>query len=250
MSYPDVNITNSTKFSVTGTVHYAACSSDNFNLSTGTNQSFGRGVCLVTEITAEVYLPSGKVAASSYESSGTSYSQYAVIEQPPGSYKVSRVVTLVGNNSLVIDTKLNASAKAIGITPQPDIEATALSIVQHQEQHIENMWPTNYPNPTISQSAPLLCGLRESNGENEKSCVSGSLQTLSTQYGLGLTEDEVNNIAGNILKAMVKGRFNIPFEHGTIDRKSQTLYWGISVNMEPIEGEKDFILYTIKLAVK
>lgn len=88
MGYPDVKVTNSTPYKATGTVHYAACSSDNFtNLAPNDSNSFSRGVCLVTKITATV---NGQ-DATPYESSGTSYSQYAIIVQGTG-FAVTRVV--------------------------------------------------------------------------------------------------------------------------------------------------------------
>jgi hypothetical protein len=98
MAYPLVNIVNSTNFSVSGTVSYASvfCSNDNYGM--GPNKSWtasGRGVCLVTEISATVDAPGGSVTATPYTSSGTSYSQFAVIQtnDNPYAFEVTRRVS-------------------------------------------------------------------------------------------------------------------------------------------------------------
>lgn len=91
-SYPDVRVTNSTPFAAEGNVQYAACSGDSWSTSqlpAGSSISFSRGVCLVTSINATV----NGVSADSYTSSGTSYSQYAIISKPGGGFAVTRVVT-------------------------------------------------------------------------------------------------------------------------------------------------------------
>ena len=52
------------------------------------------GLCLVTKITATVKTPNGDVKATSYTSSGTSYSQYAVINYGDGNnFQVTRRVS-------------------------------------------------------------------------------------------------------------------------------------------------------------
>lgn len=99
MGYPLVNVTNSTSSPVSGTVEYASifCSNDNYNVAPngGTWTASSRGVCLVTKVTANVHLPDGRVIpATPYESSGTSYSTFAVIQQGVN-YVVTRVVNLV-----------------------------------------------------------------------------------------------------------------------------------------------------------
>jgi hypothetical protein len=99
MAYPKVNIVNSTGYSVSGTVSYlsAFCSNDNYGM--GPNKSWtasSRGVCLVTEISADVATPGGSVSATPYTSSGTSYSQFAVIQtnDNPLAFEVTRRVSL------------------------------------------------------------------------------------------------------------------------------------------------------------
>lgn len=104
MSYPYVNITNSTGYSVSGEVDYMSifCSNDNYGM--GPYKSWtasGRGVCLVTQITANVSTPGGNVTATPYTSSGTSYSQFAVIQtnDNPLEFEVTRRVSLAEEDS-------------------------------------------------------------------------------------------------------------------------------------------------------
>jgi hypothetical protein len=88
MGYPDVKLTNSTPYKASGHISFAACSGNDFNnLAPNDSQSFSRGACLLTKITATV---NGQ-DATPYESSGTSYSQYAIIVQGTG-FAVTRVV--------------------------------------------------------------------------------------------------------------------------------------------------------------
>jgi hypothetical protein len=96
MSYPLVHIVNSTNFTVSGTVSYMSifCSNDNYSI--GPNASWtasSRGVCLVTEISAVVQTSGGNVQASAYTSSGTSYSQFAVVQTGTTSFAVTRLVS-------------------------------------------------------------------------------------------------------------------------------------------------------------
>jgi hypothetical protein len=93
--YDPVQIYNSTSFNAYGTVEYASvfCSNDRYSVQReGTWQSSGRGVCLVTRITATVITPSGNIEAEPYTSSGTSYSQFAIIQVGPNQFRVTRVV--------------------------------------------------------------------------------------------------------------------------------------------------------------
>jgi hypothetical protein len=82
MSYPDVQITDSTSFNASGKVSYrsAFCSNDNYSVTPNTTWSNGRGVCLITEISAVVQTSNGNIEATPYTSSGTSYSQFAIIQ--------------------------------------------------------------------------------------------------------------------------------------------------------------------------
>ena len=94
LSYPDVHVTDSTKYNVWGTVKYAACSNDDYSLTPDTTWSHDRGLCLITEITATVRTPAGDFKAKSYTSSGTSYSKFAVVVNAPGgnNFIVTRIV--------------------------------------------------------------------------------------------------------------------------------------------------------------
>lgn len=94
--YDPVQIYNSTSFNAYGTVEYASifCSNDRYSVQReGTWQSSGRGICLVTRITATVITPSGNIEAEPYTSSGTSYSQFAIIQVGPNQFRVTRVVS-------------------------------------------------------------------------------------------------------------------------------------------------------------
>jgi hypothetical protein len=96
MSYPLVNIFNSTNYIASGTVHYksAFCSNDDYTVTPNTAwQADSRGVCLVTKIDATVRTPNGDIVANPYTSSGTSYSQFAIIQTGPNSFEVTRRVS-------------------------------------------------------------------------------------------------------------------------------------------------------------
>lgn len=96
MAYPPVEIKNSTAFIAWGTVVYRSvfCRNDSYHVTPNTTwKSPGRGVCLVTEITATVRTPGGDIVATPYTSSGTSYSQFAIIQTGASSFQVTRIVT-------------------------------------------------------------------------------------------------------------------------------------------------------------
>lgn len=94
MAYSKVHISNSTNYAVRGHVSYAACSGDDFEIQPMQSWTAkSRGVCLLTRISATVYTPDHTVDAESYRSSGTSYSQFSILQLDPGKYTVSRVVT-------------------------------------------------------------------------------------------------------------------------------------------------------------
>ena len=96
MAYPKVHIVNSTNFSVKGKVKYASafCSDDNFEIAPwGSWTADSRGVCLLTEVSATVHTPGQDAKATPYESSGTSYSQFAVLQTAPGKFTMTRIVT-------------------------------------------------------------------------------------------------------------------------------------------------------------
>ncbi len=96
MGYPLVNIFNSTNYIVSGTVSYASlfCSNDDYTVTPHTSwEAKSRGACLVTNISAVVKTPNGEIQATAYSSSGTSYSQFAVIQTGANSFEVTRRVT-------------------------------------------------------------------------------------------------------------------------------------------------------------
>jgi hypothetical protein len=98
MSYPLVKITNSTNYIASGKVSYRSifCSDDNYSVTPNTTwQASSRGVCLLTKITATVKTPSGDIVATPYESSGTSYSNFAIIQTGPNTFAVTRIVNLL-----------------------------------------------------------------------------------------------------------------------------------------------------------
>ena len=97
MAYPLVKIHDSTRFNVSGKVSYMSifCSDDDYSATPETTWTAEhRGVCLVTEITATVKTPDGDIVAKPYTSSGTSYSEFAVINTGGNTFAVTRVVTL------------------------------------------------------------------------------------------------------------------------------------------------------------
>lgn len=101
MSYPLVRITNSTNYLVTGKVSYMSifCSDDEYSVAANSTwEASSRGVCLLQNISAVVVTPNGEVFATPYSSSGTSYSQFAVIQTGTDSFAVTRIVNLADEN--------------------------------------------------------------------------------------------------------------------------------------------------------
>jgi len=95
MAYPLVHIVNSTDHNISGKVNYASafCSDDSFTIGPkGEWTASSRGACLVTQVYADVNVAGKSVRATPYTSSGTSYSEFAVIETA-GSFSVTRVIT-------------------------------------------------------------------------------------------------------------------------------------------------------------
>lgn len=94
MAYPNVNLINSTNYIVEGEIAYASafCKNDSYTITPFTQTNLSRGVCLITGISAKVRTPDGDFVATPYESSGTSYSQFAVIQTGLKSFMVTRRV--------------------------------------------------------------------------------------------------------------------------------------------------------------
>ena len=90
--YPYVHINNTTSEAISGEVRYAVCKDDYFTISPHTAWTAeSRGLCLVKGISAQdIEHPSFKIHG--YHSSGTTYSQFAVIKD--GDHlAITRVVT-------------------------------------------------------------------------------------------------------------------------------------------------------------
>lgn len=95
MSYPLVKVFNSTGYEVRGEVVYVSylCSDDKYSLEPDAQwTALNRGVCLLKRITAEVITDEGVFQAIPYESSGTAYSNFAVIKTGSKSFVVTRIV--------------------------------------------------------------------------------------------------------------------------------------------------------------
>lgn len=90
--YPYVTVANSTQFHVSGRVDFAVCLQSTYVANSGQQWTDDeRGVCLVTKVTATVATPDGNVAAKPYTSTGTSFSNFAVIYRN-GNYEVTRII--------------------------------------------------------------------------------------------------------------------------------------------------------------
>jgi hypothetical protein len=96
MAYPPVEIHNSTPHFASGKVHYPTifCTDDNYDVkSFDTWKAPGRGVCLVTKITAKLSVFGKDYDATPYESAGTTYSQFAIIQTAQTSFLVTRITS-------------------------------------------------------------------------------------------------------------------------------------------------------------
>jgi hypothetical protein len=95
-AYPVVTIFDSTNYIASGKVSYSSllCADDSYSVTPNTQwAATSRGACLVTQISATVRTPQGDIVATPYTSSGTSYSQFAVISTGPNSFEVIRRVS-------------------------------------------------------------------------------------------------------------------------------------------------------------
>jgi hypothetical protein len=96
MAYPPIKILDATPYNVRGKVVYMGqfCSNDDYSV-TPTNTWTGpdRAICLLNEINALVKTPNGDVWAKSYTSSGTAFSQYAVIQMDSNVFEVVRLAS-------------------------------------------------------------------------------------------------------------------------------------------------------------
>jgi hypothetical protein len=102
--YPNVHIVNSTSYAATGTVVYAVCSDDDYSIDAGPGTSWtgpSRGGCLITKITAQLAVNGNFITATPYTSSGTSYSQFAILQtnNSPLEFEVTRRTNAVSRVS-------------------------------------------------------------------------------------------------------------------------------------------------------
>jgi hypothetical protein len=93
MAYPPVKVTDSTQYLARGTAEFIACKHWDFSLTPITHAEHKRGLCLLKKISAVVTTPGGDIEATPYTSSGTSYSQFAVIQTGEHDFVVTRIVT-------------------------------------------------------------------------------------------------------------------------------------------------------------
>lgn len=97
MGYPDVKVTNATEHNLVGGVTYESifCSNDTFSIGIGpgTSWSTSRGICLITSVYAVIDFRGTPIQATPYSSSGTSYSQFAVVQTGEKSFEVTRLVS-------------------------------------------------------------------------------------------------------------------------------------------------------------
>lgn len=138
-AYGRATVINRTNQPVSGTIHYASCRSDHFNIAAGTvaansvitpaqtTISAYRGACLITSITANV---NGKIAKT-YTSSGTGYETFIVAASDTG-YKVDSLAgmereaanaqgspgfSIVNNTNYPVEVSLNqVSCLYYGVT--------------------------------------------------------------------------------------------------------------------------------------
>jgi len=255
MGYSNVNVHNSTSFPVVGSVQYLSCSPDNFNLAPNNVSNISRGSCLISAITAQVNVNGSWINASSYESTGTSYSQFAVVQTTPGVFQVTRLTNSIAGDPLLLNSGLKESADFYDVKDMKDAEATGLRILTEQQQQIEANWPKDYPKMSHFSSGKLLCSLRSKDStvdeRSEVSCVNGSLEEINNNAGFYLSKNDINGVTRDLLKAMVKARFKIKSGNSTYKcENGKTLYWIVSATSEPLENGKDAVIYNIGLAVE
>lgn len=91
-SYPDVRIDHLVPgYKASGRTSYALCHSGDYELEFGKSHMEWRGICLLTEITAILKNETHNIRAKSYLSSGTSYSQFEIVQIGTDEFEVRRV---------------------------------------------------------------------------------------------------------------------------------------------------------------
>jgi hypothetical protein len=85
MSYANVQLQNNTDCTAGGLISFSDGSTSSYNI--GPHQTWyggNRGVNLVTKITSQVVYNGGLVEANAYNSSGTTYSDFEINNDPNG----------------------------------------------------------------------------------------------------------------------------------------------------------------------
>lgn len=95
-AYPDLRIDNLVPgWSATGRTSYVACSSGDFEIEFGAYHTEYRGSCLLTEIQAVLYNSEKDktIRPQPYYSTGTSDSQFEIVEEDAENFSIRRVTT-------------------------------------------------------------------------------------------------------------------------------------------------------------
>lgn len=91
-AYPDTRIDQRIPgWKANGRVTYAACRPGDYQIDFGDTHTEWRGACLITEVSAVMTKDGQSKRARPYWSSGTSYSQYEIVDDPKWGFCVRRV---------------------------------------------------------------------------------------------------------------------------------------------------------------
>lgn len=97
LAYPDARIDQRIPgWTANGRVTYAFCRPGDFTIDFSETHTEWRGACLITEVSATLFKDDGQgesVRAKPYYSSGTSFSQYEIVNDPNLGFCVRRVGT-------------------------------------------------------------------------------------------------------------------------------------------------------------
>ncbi|HDW3058386.1 TPA: hypothetical protein RMI67_006337 [Bacillus cereus] len=96
IGYPDIVIFNKTDLDARGDITLATffCNDITYYVDAhDRTQSYSRGICLVTKITAFLNYPGSGIVyvAEPYTSTGTSYSQYEIVSIDRNKFKINRI---------------------------------------------------------------------------------------------------------------------------------------------------------------
>lgn len=94
LAYPNTRIDQRIPgWKANGRVTYAGCRPGDYTVNFGDTHTEWRGACLITEVSATLFKDGQSVRAKPYWSSGTSYSQYEIVDDPKHGFCVRRVGT-------------------------------------------------------------------------------------------------------------------------------------------------------------